>query len=1083
MTEPVDRPPSAAPAAPARGGGLPGLAVSRPVTVAMSLAALLVVGLIAQQNLPTQLLPSGFDPPFMWVQIPTLPTAPADNERAVALPVEDGLGTLPGLAEQRTFVRSDSVGFMVRLSNDVDVDASYQQVRDRLDRTLPTLPTGAQHAFIWRHDPNSRPVAVYGLTYPAGVDDPHYLLQERIGRAIERIPGVSQIEVWGVPGRYVRIEIDDSAARTHRVDTASLVQRLESDNFTMALGAIEPAGRRMLVRAVSRFEDLEALRRLPVGDGVVLDDIADVFFGPDPEPIIHRLDGQPAASLSVFKESTANTVATCAAVQATLDRLLAESAELDGWRAEPFFDQGKMIATSIEQLEMSALYGGVIAVILLFLFLRSVGMTLLVAMAIPLCLLVTVIVLFFNGDSLNVMSMMGLMLSVGMVIDNAIVVLENIDRHRRLGHRRPAVAGAREVSLAITLATLTTMVVFLPMVLLGDHPMIAFYLGKIGFPVCYALIASLFVALVYIPSGAFGLMKLSARRAGPSAVRMKPLGPIFRRVQSAYGRLLGWALGHRLASALIIIGAIVSTSIPFGEVKRVDQLDGDADSIDVRVFGPLQASVEEIDEVLRVFEGRLLARKDELDIRAVLTRKGWRPGQYQFELFVEGPDTRTISQEDLTKAIEEMYPERPGYTFRMGWGRGGGGEDGGIALLLTGPDTQTATRLAQEFIDTLERLPAVQQAEVEETDETLELQFRVDRDRVQRAGLTPWAVGSTLDYTLRGRRLGEFHTAARPVQLKIEMAPDDRTDVDQVAQMPVGAPRFGGQAGALAGAQASAAQAAAQPTAAQPTTAQPTAATPIGLVAVPEQAPGYGQIRRENRKSAVTVRVIGDEATLFGELQRVVAGYTLPTGYAIDMGARFRSRNQNEEGGLFAVFMAVAMVFFLMGVLFESVILPFSILLSIPLAFCGVFWTLYLTSTPLDIMAIVGCIILVGVVVNNGIVLIDQVQHRRAGGVTRTEALVGAGRDRVRPILMTALTTIGGLVPMAAGRASLLGIEYAPLGRVVIGGLLTGTVLTLFAVPLLYSLLDDLRHLPRRARLVVRPRKAPPRDISDAVFD
>ncbi len=1028
-------------------GGLPGLAIARPVTVAMTLAALLVVGFIAHRLLPVQLLPSGFDPPFMWVQVPTLPTAPADNERAVAIPIEDGLGTLPGLTEQRTFVRADSVGFMLKLSDDIDLDDAYQQVRDRLDRTLPTLPSGARFAYIWRHDPNSRPVAVYGLTYPEGTDDPYYVLQDRIGRALERIPGVSQIEVWGVADRYVRIEIDDAAARSHRVDTASLVQRLETDNFTMALGAVEPAGRRMLVRAITRFDDLDTIRRLPVGDGVVLGDIAEVFFGSDPEPIIHRLDGAPAANIAIYKESTANTVATAAAVAAELDRLLREEEGLTGWRSERFFDQGAMIESSIDQLQRSALYGGLIAVVLLFLFLRSIGLTALVSVAIPLCLLATVVVLFFQGDSLNVMSMMGLMLSVGMVIDNAIVVLENIDRHRRLGHAAPAVTGAREVSLAITLATLTSMVVFLPMVLLGDHPMIKFFLGKIGFPVCYALIASLFVALVYIPAGAHAL--------GRRATTQKPLGPIFRLLQTGYTRALAWSLRHRLASVLIIIGALVSTQIPFGHVERVDQIDGNIDSLEIDVDAPLQADINRVDQVLRTLEGRLLADKAALDIRAVLTRKDWRPGSYEVELFLVAPEERTLTREALTKKLEELFPARPGYRFRIGWSRGGGGEAGGIALLLTGPDTQVATALAQDVIKQIERLPTVRQAEVEETEETTELQFQVDVGRAERAGLTAWAIGSTLDYTLRGRRLGEFHTDERPVQLKIEMAPADRDDVDQVAQIPVGAPRMGGFTA---------------PDAADAVPAD-AVATPIGLVARPVIAPGYGQIRREDRRSAVTIRILGDEKELFADLQRIVAGIALPTGYRIDMGARFRSRNQNEEGGAFAMLMAVAMVFFLMGVLFESFILPFSILLSIPLAFCGVFWTLYLTGTPFDVMAIVGCIILVGVVVNNGIVLIDQVQHRRNAGETRTEALVGAGRDRVRPILMTALTTIGGLVPMALGTASLLGIEYAPLGRVVIGGLLTGTVLTLFAVPLMYALLDDARHLPRRARLV-RGRRA-----------
>lgn len=1042
-------------------GGLPGLAIRRPVTVMMTLAALLVVGFIAQHLLPVQLLPSGFDPPFMWVQVPTLPTAPADNERAVALPIEDSLGTLPGLKQQRTFVRADSVGFMLELTNDVDIDDAYEQVRDRLDRILPTLPSGARFAVIWRHDPNERPVAVYGLTYPEGTEDPHYVLQDRIGRALERLPGVSQIEVWGVADRYVRIEIDDKAARSHRVDTALLVQKLETDNFTLALGAVEPGGRRMLVRALSRFDELETIRRLPVADGIVLGDIARVFFGPDPEPIIHRLDGRPAASIALYKEATANTVATAAAVGTEMARLLAEQPDLAGWRAERFFDQGAMIEISIEQLELSALYGGVIAIVLLYAFLQNAGLTVLVALAIPLCLLATLVVLFFLGDSLNVMSMMGLMLSVGMVVDNAIVVLENIDRHRRFGHPSPVIAGAREVALAITLATLTSMVVFLPMVLLGDHPMIQFYLGKIGFPVCYALLASLFVALVYIPLGAHAL----GRRVSPH----KPLGPIFRRFQSLYARVLAATLHNRTAAVLLTLAAIASTTIPFGKVERVDQLEGDLDSIDVRVRAPLDADVERVDRVLRILEGALIAEKDKLDLRAVLTRKGWRPGEYILELFLKDPDQRTIEREALTKRLEELFPQRPGYEYNIGWSRGGGGETGGIALLLTGPDTQTATALAEDVITHLMRLPTVRQAEVEETEETTELQFQVDPGQAERAGLTAWAIGSTLDYTLRGRNLGEFHTEERPVQLKIEMAPADRTDVDQVAQMPVGAPQLGGFVAAQDSALADSTATDGMPT--DGITPQ-AITTPIGLVARPVLAPGYGQIRREDRKSAVTIRIIGDEQALFADLQRVVAGITLPTGYRIDLGERFRSRDQNEEGGFFALLMAVAMVFFLMGVLFESFILPFSILLSIPLAFCGVFWTLYLTGTPLDIMAIVGCIILVGVVVNNGIVLIDQVQHRRASGETRTDALVGAGRDRVRPILMTAMTTIGGLIPMAIGNASLLGIEYAPLGRVVIGGLLTGTVLTLFAVPVLYALLDDARHLPRRARLVLT-RRAP----------
>ncbi|MCA9541402.1 MAG: efflux RND transporter permease subunit, partial [Myxococcales bacterium] len=422
------------------------------------------------------------------------------------------------------------------------------------------------------------------------------------------------------------------------------------------------------------------------------------------------------------------------------------------------------------------------------------------------------------------------------------------------------------------------------------------------------------------------------------------------------------------------------------------------------------------------------------------------------EVYLVEPADRQLTRTEMDKEVLARMPERPGYEVKIGWGGNDDTNTSGLTLSLMGPDTQVASALAEELLPRLAALPGATQAEIETEEPASELRFEVDRDRAERAGVSPRQVGGTLDYLLRGRRLGEFHTEARTVDLLLELAPGDREDVEQVGHMPV------------------------RPLNASADDPDADPGAPIAQISRARLVPGYGEIRREERKSVVSIRVNGDEKSLFGELQRVTAGVSLPPGYHLDLGARFRMRNRNEAGGAFALVLAVAMVFFLMGVLFESFILPFSILLTIPLAFCGVFWTLYLTGTPLDIMAIVGCIILVGVVVNNGIVLIDQVQHRRTEGSGRTEALVETGRDRVRPILMTALTTIGGLIPMAVGNASLLGIEYAPLGRVVIGGLLTGTALTLFGVPLFYSLLDDARHLPRRARLLFT-RRAPAAEV------
>jgi HAE1 family hydrophobic/amphiphilic exporter-1 len=1032
---------------------LPAFAVRRPVTVAMSLLALMVLGAIAQRSIPLQLLPSGFTPPFMWVQVPVLPGAPADHEQAITEPVEAALATLPGLKRLRSFTRSDSVGMAVELQADADLDVIYNGLRDRLERVLPTLPEGANFAFIWRHDPNSQPVYILGVTYPDDLEDPYHVIEERIARPLQRLPGVSNVEVGGVRRLDLRIEVDEARARSHGVDPAALVAQLRRDNFTMSAGALEEAGRRSLVRSVARFERVDDVRRMPVAPGVVLGDVAAVGLGTDPGPVIHRIDGREAASVIVFKEASANTVAISRALTAATDALIADDPNLAGFTARAFFDRGEHIRTSLAQLRNAALQGGVIAVAVLFAFLKSAGLTLLVALAIPLCLLVTVIVLYFQGESLNVLSMMGLMLSVGLVVDNAIVVVENTDRHRALGlgPARAAIVGAREVALAITLATLTTMVVFLPMALLNESPMLSFIMGQIGFPVCYALIASLGVALVYIPAGSQRLLRGEPPKEGR----------IIGAVRRVYLRLLATALQHRFAAGMVVLALVTSVAYPMEHVKRVDRIEAHVGEVTIHVTGPANGSVEELDKTLRDLETRVLDRKDDLDVASVVTREGWSAERGRVMLYFKEPDQRTLERAEVMKRVKALLPERPGYDARIGWGGSGGtNREQALTMMITGPDTEIATQHAEQLAERVRRLPGVASATIEDAREGNELRYRVDRESTERAGLSPLVVGGSIDYTLRGRPVGWFHGAAREIEIRVELKAEDKEDVQQLGELAVRP--FAGQAlrGAAGGGGA------------PPPMAPGDAGdgVPLSLLARAERSPGYGRIVRQDRRTIVKVDVLGDEEALFDQLRDVMKGVDLPDGYSVDFGSRFRERQENEAGGLFALQLAIALVFFLMGVLFESFLLPFSILICIPLAFAGALWFLWLTNTPLDVMAIVGFIVLVGVVVNNGIVLIDQVQQRRREGLTRTEAILEAGAHRMRPILMTALTTIAGLLPMALGSAALLGIEYHPLARVVIGGLISGTFLTLLAVPLFFSLLDDLRRLPTRARLLWRRR-------------
>ena len=1013
----------------------------------MTFLALLGAGGIAWRLIPLQLLPGGFDAPVMWVVIPALPAAPADHERTIAEPVETALATLPDLEGVRTIVRSDRVSFRVEMRKNADPDGMYAQLQDRLDRVRPNLPEGTRQASIWRHDPNASPVLIVGVIYPPTARDPHHVLTEFLARPLERLEGISAVEVEGLLPTQVRIEVDDGAARAAGVDNTTIIRTLQDDGFALALGVVEEAGRQVLVRALSRFDNLEQIRALPVADGITIGDVATVRFGTDPEPEIHRIDGKPAATLLVFKEATANTVDICARAQAALDEALARPA-LAGYQTTVFFDQGRYIRQSVDQLRDSALVGGALAVVVLLFFLRAMGMTLLVTLAIPLCMLATVGVLYFSGDSLNVLSMMGLMLAVGMVVDNAIVVLENIDRRRRLGQgaREAAVAGAHEVALAITLATLTSLVVFLPLILLGDNPGMAFYMGKIGFPVCYALVASLFVALVFIPAGARWLpaRRGNAKKGQPDQALSatgnfsedRPGG----RMQALYGGTLAWALRHRTLGTLGVVAVLVSAVVPFNGIKRVDHIEGGLDTARINLNGPANGTVAELDATARQLETALLTHKGELDVRTVGVESGFARNHMVVQVFFTDVNDRKLPKGEAIAAIRKLLPERPGYTTSIGWRGGGSGEEGGFQLFLTGPDTEVATQLAERVARDLERLPEVTEARLAEATAGTELRFLVDRATADRAGLSALAIGGTIDYSLRGRRLADFQTGDRELEVRVEMAEAGRADAEQLERLAVSAPGAATDRGGTA----------------------------LGLLTSRVKAPGYGQITRLDRQARVTLQVTGDEQHLFSLLEATAARTQLPAGYALSPGDRFAERNKNEESGVFAISVAIVLVFFLMGVLFESFLLPFSILLSIPLAFAGVFWTLWLTDTPMDIMAIIGCIILVGVVVNNGIVLIDQVQQRRAAGEPRDAALVAAARQRVRPVLMTALTTIMGLVPMAVGQASVLGLEYQPLGRVVIGGLISGTFLTLFAVPLMYALLDGASQLPTRLRLLAR---------------
>ena len=696
----------------------------------------------------------------------------------------------------------------------------------------------------------------------------------------------------------------------------------------------------------------------------------------------------------------------------------------------------------VNNLQNSGLWGGLFAAIVLFFFLRAVRITLIITLAIPLSILATITALYFMGWSLNMATMMGLMLSLGLVVDNAIVIVENIYRKLQEGidPRTSSVEGAGEVGLAVTMATLTTVVVFLPLILMSDEQEFSFWMLRIGLPVIVGLVASLLIALIFIPLAA---LKLA------TSEEKGELGVIVW-VRKYYVRSLKWVLNNRLDAFVIALVLFASIQIPMEGMKRTDKQNRNDSRMDLAFEMPSGQSLQQAEKFMNAVEDTVMVRKGEYNVDMLRTyfRRGWGRVTlffveeedmewYQVAWHDLGTATGFIEKKHLDyKEIERDIRKRlylpPGITLRVNWENPE--QDARVNVSLYGEDTRVLIDLAEEVERRLESIPGLLSVNTDMDQGGTELQVRLNREQIQRYGISPQVISGNIAYALRGANVNKFHTDdGREVDIRVQLASYDRQNLQDLRNLTFAA---GGDR-----------------------------EVPLESLASIYVERTLGRIRRENRQTMLNVsaRASKDHAQeLFTQVDQVMQGFDMPRGYRWDKGTRFVALEEQDQSQMFAVIMSVTFVFLLMGVLFESFVLPLSVIVSIPFSFLGVYWMLYLTNTTFEIMSMIGSVILIGVVVNNAIVLIDLANRLRAGGKSRFDALVEAGEHRFRPILMTTFTTAFGLVPMAAGNSKMVGLAYAPLGRTMVGGLLASMVLTLMLVPLFYTFFDDFRDVAQR---------------------
>ena len=1022
---------------------LPRFSVNRPVTVVMSLVALLVVGYIAYTRIPLTLFPGGFDYPrlFAWANYPN--AGAVEVEQKVVHHLEEAVAQVSQVKRIRSNAYSGGGYVQVEFQKGTDLQLAFAEMKDRIDRVMPELPDEIEQLWVRRWDQNDIPIMEGVITFGGQYADPRQLIDTYVEPALRRVDGVGNIELWGSPSKQVIVELDQGKVRSHRINVFETLNSLRSQNLTVPGGWVIEGGKKIYVRSVGRFQDIKEVFNIVIDPEhqLRLGDIAEISYKQPQQDWVNRIDRKEAMAFGVTKASGANVVEVADGVKEAMEKLK-DHPQLEGLDFKMVWNQGDQVTNAVDNLKNSGLWGGLFAAIVLFFFLRAVRITLIITLAIPLSLLTTITALYFIGWSLNMATMMGLMLSLGLVVDNAIVIVENIYRKRQEGiaPRTASVEGAGEVGLAVTMATLTTVVVFLPLILMSDEQMFSFWMLRIGLPVIVGLVASLLIALIFIPLAA---LKLSTKKErGESRMILWS--------RKRYVRSLGWVLNNRLDAFVIALVLFASIKIPMDGMERTDSQERNEVRMDLAFEMPSGQSLDQAEQFMTAVEDTVMARKAEYNVEMLRTyfRRGW--GRVTL-FFAEEEDVEWyevawgnlsvalglkereyLSYKEVEKDLRERLYLPPGVNLRVNWENSE--QDARVNVSLYGEDTKVLVGLAAEVERRLESIPGLLSVNTDMDRGGTELQVRLDRDQVQRFGVDPQMISGGIAYALRGTDINKFHTDdGREVDIRVRLANYDSQSLDDLRNQSF--PTADGREVSLES---------------------------LADIYVERT---LGNIRRENRQTMLNVsaRASKDRAQhLFAQVDQVMQGFEMPRGYRWDKGTRFVELEEQDQSQKFALIMSVTFVFLLMGVLFESFVLPLSVIVSIPFSFLGVYWVLFITDTPFEIMSMIGSVILIGVVVNNAIVLIDLANRLRAEGKSRYDALLEAGRHRFRPILMTTFTTAFGLIPMAAGNSKMVGLAYAPLGRTMIGGLLAAMVLTLMLVPLFYTFFDDFRTAMQR---------------------
>lgn len=1020
-------------------------AVKRRVTVAMCFLCVVLLGIVSFSNIGLDLFPS-IEMPMAMVSTTYAGAGSEEVETMVSKPLEDAFASMQNVDTISSQSAAGMSMVMVTFNYGTDLDFASLNMREQIDLVKDTLPEDAGTPTIYRMSMDAMPVMIMAVSGSDNMANLKTTVDNEIVPVLESQSGVASVQTGGGLTESVAIDIDEKVLQNYGLTMDAIVSTIRANNINLAAGSIVSNNKDMSIRVLGQYDSLADIENtnivLPSGISVLLKDIADVSITTTTSEDRAFQNGSEAMYIAVTKASDANTAATAKNVNNAIAEL--ENTLPDNIEITSVLDQGEYVESTIKALRDNLLIGAALAVLILLIFLRSFRSTLVIAVSIPISLISTFVLMYFTGMSINIMTLGGLSLGAGMMVDSSIVILENIQRYITSGMPREeaAVKGAKELILAVVSSTLTTVAVFLPVIFMQG--LVSMFFKDFALTITFALLASLVVAVTLVPMMSATLLRPEMTKeekfSDAKYIEKKPnlfvrlqyaIGEGYEKLKANYVKFLRWSLCHRkrvvltvgvlFVLALASMGIVGMEFIPASESGQLSVSITMEDGISEEAAN--ETANRAIDAISAVCgddlaNNLMLIQDNTASIYVNLTDKQDR-------------DTSAAEYGELVrKALGDIagieYSVAVGDMMTGGMSSMGGAAD--VTINVKGDDLDTMREICDRVSVIMESIPGAREISSSLEDTVPELHITLNYNKVAAMGLTVPAVTSAINSFLDGTKASTYSLGnGTEIDIDVNYAEGAESTYNDLLDMPV--------------------------------TTSTGATYPLSDVATIEVGDGPVSISREDSKRTATVTcslVDVDLNTYTNELNDALKDYVVPEGYEIYSGGMFEEMMDSFSALGWGALLAIVLVYMVMAALFESFLQPFIILFSLPTAFIGVMLGIFVTGTTLNVVSLIGIVMLIGIVVNNGIVLVDYVNTLRKedSALSCREALMIAGPLRLRPILMTALTTILAMIPMAVSQAD--GAEMSRGMAIAVSfGLAASTFFTLIFVPVVYSIVDE----------------------------